>query len=97
METVKVAMAEDHGAQAILRDSPEGAYGSIFAAGNGDLRHAVVYPCRNFAQVNFAVGIPDSFVQNSGTLSHSWTANGSTDDLSRALQGFPKWLTQVIR
>ncbi|KAF4822328.1 Salicylate hydroxylase [Colletotrichum tropicale] len=96
METVKVAMANDHEAQAILRDSPEGVFGSIFTAGNGDLRHVVVYPCRDFTQVNFAIGIPDSSVQNSGTLSHSWTANGSTDDLLRALQGFPHWLTQVV-
>ncbi|KAF0318384.1 FAD binding domain protein [Colletotrichum asianum] len=96
MGTVKVAMAEDHEAQAILSDGPEGVFGSIFTAGNGDLRHVVVYPCRDFTQVNFAIGIPDSFVHNSGTLCHSWTADGSTDDLLRALQGFPHWLIEVV-
>lgn len=97
MKVVQDAVSGNTQAQAIFMESNGEAFCSVLAAGNGDRRHVVMYPCRGFEQANFACAIPDSFLDDATNPKYSWTAEGNVSDLIKACEGFPEWITRLLR
>ncbi|PWY87497.1 FAD binding domain protein [Aspergillus heteromorphus CBS 117.55] len=58
-------------------------------------RRVVIYPCRNYQILNFAIIVPDSMLKSTPT--DSWSAPGDRDELVSLFTDFPDWVLAYFR
>lgn len=59
-------------------------------------RRVIMYPCRNYEILNFAVLAPDNMLKAPAS-SDSWSAPGDKDEMISLFTDFPEWVVKYFR
>ncbi|BCR98806.1 uncharacterized protein AKAW2_40489A [Aspergillus luchuensis] len=79
----------------IMDSSKSGTLFGVYALDPTE-RRVIMYPCRNYEILNFAVLAPDNMLKTPAS-SDSWSAPGDRDEMISLFTDFPDWVLKYFR